>query len=168
MPDTVSLREHLESKIQAVIQSIVDFKSAIYSKFDAVYAKFDAVEKQTKIAFDASEKAREKAEIAQQGRNEMTNEFRGQLSDQAATLMPRKEVEGLINATNEKIESRFISLREEFGGRFDRIEQANATEKSRGDIGQGSSQGKESYTSRIITIISVLIALVLFIMRFVH
>ena len=49
-------------------------------------------------AFAAAEKAVTKAEEAQQRVNIGQNEFRGSLADQAATLMPRKEVEALFAA----------------------------------------------------------------------
>jgi hypothetical protein len=52
-----------------------------------------AQDKAVQIAMIASEKAVVKAEMAAEKRFEATNEFRGQLSDQAATFMPRNEAE---------------------------------------------------------------------------
>lgn len=62
----------------------------------AVKAALDAAEKAVAAALAASEKAVNKAELGQQRTNEGQNEFRGQLRDQAATLMPRAEVESLV------------------------------------------------------------------------
>ena len=50
----------------------------------------------TREALAASEKAVNKAEVAQQRVNESQNEFRLTLKDQASTLMPRTETEGLV------------------------------------------------------------------------
>jgi hypothetical protein len=60
--------------------------------------RFKGIESSTALSLAAAEKARDKAEEAQKAKNETTNEFRGQLSDQAATLMPRKESESAMNA----------------------------------------------------------------------
>ncbi len=56
--------------------------------FERVIAESNA---SVRSALDAAEKAVGKAEVAQQLHNAMANEFRGQLSDQAATFMPRAE-----------------------------------------------------------------------------
>lgn len=62
-----------------------------------------AQEKAVTAALIAAERAVNKAEAAQEKRNEATNEFRGQLSDQAANLMPRREAQVLIDALAEKV-----------------------------------------------------------------
>ena len=58
----------------------------------------------TASAFAASEKAIVKAENAQQEYNIRSNEFRGQLDDQAKMLMPRRETEQLISQVNSNME----------------------------------------------------------------
>ncbi len=50
-------------------------------------------EKAVNAALAAAKEAVNKAEAAQSDKNRMQNEFRGQLSDQATTFMPRKEAE---------------------------------------------------------------------------
>jgi hypothetical protein len=62
----------------------------------AVNAALAAAEKAVAAALAASEKAVNKAEIAQQRVNETQNEFRGTLSDQANSFMPRAETESLV------------------------------------------------------------------------
>lgn len=69
----------------------------------AVQAALAAQEKAVTAAFLASEKAIVKAEEAQKEYNTRSNEFRGQLDDQAKTLMPRNESIGLFNAIDEKL-----------------------------------------------------------------
>jgi hypothetical protein len=68
----------------------------------AVQAALVSQEKAVAAALDAAQRAVIKAEIAQEKRNEATNEFRGQLSDQAATLMPRAEAEQRLSALDAK------------------------------------------------------------------
>lgn len=70
-------------------------QAAFVAQDKAVQAAFTAQEKLTQAAFAASKEAIAKAEASQIGVNERGNEFRGQLADQAATLMPRKETEAL-------------------------------------------------------------------------
>jgi hypothetical protein len=78
------------------LKELVDERDRRYTE------KFDAQEKATALAlayqkeavtnaFTASEKAIVKAEEAQKAYNERSNEFRGQLDDQAKMLMPRTE-----------------------------------------------------------------------------
>ncbi len=63
-----------------------------------------AQDKAVQIAMIASEKAVVKAEVAAEKRFEATNEFRGQLADQALTFMPRVEAEQRIAALAEKLD----------------------------------------------------------------
>ena len=83
----------------------------------AVSAALVAAEKSVNTAFAASEKAVLKAEQAQKEYNERSNEFRGQLDDQAKTLMPRPETQNMFKAIEEKVsgvqnvaESKFLGL----------------------------------------------------------
>jgi hypothetical protein len=78
----------------------------------AVSAALAAQEKSTSASFTASEKAIGKAEAAQSDYNIRSNEFRGQLDDQAKTLMPRAEASVQFRSYDEKIEQ----LRTEIAG----------------------------------------------------
>jgi hypothetical protein len=71
----------------------------------AVSAALAASEKAVNAAFSASEKAVLKAEQAQKEYNERSNEFRGQLDDQAKTLMPRPETLQMFKSLEEKLAS---------------------------------------------------------------
>jgi hypothetical protein len=77
--------------------------AALAAQEKAVGAALAAQEKQTASSFLASEKAIVKAEDAQKDYNSRSNEFRGQLDDQAKTLMPRTEVNTMIRALEDKI-----------------------------------------------------------------
>lgn len=69
----------------------------------AMNAAFVAAEKAVEAALEATQKAIDKAEAADNKRFDSMNEFRGQLSDQAATLMPRAESLALHKRAQEDI-----------------------------------------------------------------
>lgn len=70
----------------------------------AVAAALVSQERMTTNAFASSEKAIQKAETSQTIYNERSNEFRGQLADQAKTLIPRTEAENHFQGYDEKLE----------------------------------------------------------------
>jgi hypothetical protein len=99
--------ELYESRFKSV-QVVIDERDRLYlSNFKAaetaVSAALAAAEKAVNAAFMASEKAVLKAEQAQKEYNERSNEFRGQLDDQAKTLMPRPETLTMFRALEEKL-----------------------------------------------------------------
>ena len=82
-----------------------------------------AQEKAVAAALQAAKEAVTKAEIAAEKRFDAVNEFRGQLSDQARSFMPRAESELQITALNEKIEN-IQGLLGSLGGRSEGISAA--------------------------------------------
>jgi tetrahydromethanopterin S-methyltransferase subunit G len=56
------------------------------------------------LQFNAMQTAVSKAEVATEKRFEGVNEFRGQLSDQSRTLMPRAETEVKFNSINARLD----------------------------------------------------------------
>ena len=71
----------------------------------AVNAALVSAKDAVAAALASQEKAGSKAEAAQQSYNERSNEFRGQLDDQAKRLMPREETMLLIRTIEDKMES---------------------------------------------------------------
>jgi hypothetical protein len=80
----------------------------------AVDAAFAAQKEAIAAALAAQEKAVTKAELAAERRFEGVNEFRGQLSDQAATFMSRAEALLQMQTNADKIDA--------LGSRMDRTE----------------------------------------------
>jgi hypothetical protein len=78
--------------------------------------RFDGQEKAVAAALQAAEKAVQKAETAAEKRFDSVNEFRGQLTDQAATFMPRLEAEQRIGQQAERLAG-LESRMERQGGR---------------------------------------------------
>jgi hypothetical protein len=102
-------QQRWEVSLRAFLEKIIEERDRLYdTRFKAaetaVSAALAAQEKATTAAFLASEKAVLKAENAQADYNSRSNEFRGQLDDQAKTLMPRLEVNTMMRGIEEKIE----------------------------------------------------------------
>jgi len=70
----------------------------------AIQAAFAANEKATAAALASAKEAVMKAEISADKRFESVNEFRGQLKDQAATLLPRTEYTSELLALHARME----------------------------------------------------------------
>jgi hypothetical protein len=112
------IRELFTAKIDAVV-ALMDERDRLYKERDesrrtAVDAALVAMDKQTRASFEASEKAIVKAEDSQREYNIRSNEFRGQLDDQAKTLLPRAEAGVLFKGLEEKIRSSDDSREKKF------------------------------------------------------
>ncbi len=102
-------RHQWEISIRDYLEQLINERDRLYDiRFraaeTAVTAALSAQEKATASAFSASEKAVLKAEDAQKDYNQRSNEFRGQLDDQAKTLMPRAEVQQIMKSVEEKLD----------------------------------------------------------------
>lgn len=73
-----------------------------------VNQRFDAVEKATAQAFENSQRAIDKADVATEKRFEGVNEFRAALADQAANFVTRAD----LTALTEKVDIQIKSLQE--------------------------------------------------------
>lgn len=106
-----TLRAHLERVLQEhdrrFLASMHEKDLRDQQRFDAQEkAVGDALagqEKSVTAALNAAERAVLKAETAAEKRFESINEFRGQLGDQAATLMPRQEATVLLDALGGRV-----------------------------------------------------------------
>jgi len=92
--------------------------------------RYVSQQREVLAALTSAEKAVTKAETAAEKRFESVNEFRGQLSDQANTFMPRPEGDIRINAVSEKIDVNAA-----------RISDIELRLSSRLDIDQGKTVG---------------------------
>jgi hypothetical protein len=112
------LKEFLIEKIESV-KTTADERDRRYED------RFTAIDEKTGLALSTSKEAVNKSEVAVEKRFDSVNEFRGTLSDQAATLLPRPEAAAKFAAYDEKLEDMkkdIIALREfrsEGSGRMD-------------------------------------------------
>lgn len=173
------LRELMQTRFQAIeiLNGERDrrYEQRFATAETAVSAALAAQEKAVNAAFLASEKAIIKAEDAQKENNSKTNEFRGQLSDQAATLMPRAETETRFKSVEEKIEdvktSLFKKIEDEAAARIgmatDNRNAINDLRISRSQV-EGRSLGTAAVIAYIIsavTVVGSIIGLVLALSR---
>jgi len=83
------------------LRSLLDERYATQTK--ALDAAFVASERAVQAALTSAEKAVTKAELASNARFESVNEFRAQLTDQAATFLSRVEAEARLAAQSERL-----------------------------------------------------------------
>ena len=174
-PETgIALREYLEHLLNARIigvEGLISERDRLYgARFEAagvaVNAALAAQEKAVSAAFLASEKAIIKAEDAQREYNVRSNEFRGQLDDQAKMLMPRAETMTMFRAMEERLESMRIFFNSQIENQRLSFEKAVELTKidimslreSRSEV-QGSHTSTREILSYVIASISILIAL---------
>jgi hypothetical protein len=102
-----TLKERMDTLKEFLISLITSndkrYQESFESQRQAVKDALAAQKELTTAAFNSSEKAIVKAEDAQRDYNQRSNEFRGQLDDQAQTLMPRTETNVLIAGLNDKL-----------------------------------------------------------------
>jgi hypothetical protein len=83
----------------------INMKTLIDANDKNYNQRFDSVIEATKNALSAADRAIIKAESATEKRFESINEFRGTLADQQHTLIPRSEVEVLIQGLSNRIKT---------------------------------------------------------------
>ena len=152
------IKELMQVKHDALVQ-VVDERDRLYDvRFraaeEAVGAALAAQEKGTNAAFAASEKAIVKAEDAQREYNIRSNEFRGQLDDQAKTLMPRPETISLFKNMDDKLSN----VRNEMNSRDDgALKDIISLRESRSES-SGRYIGVREVVAYVITLISIILA----------
>jgi hypothetical protein len=116
--NTANLRwqERLEASEKLTTSLFAEREKAMTTAFvaseKAVAAAFAASEKAVAAAFAASGEASVKYEAAQANYNIRSNEFRGQLDDQAKTLMPRSETDERFKAVDARFDAFRVSYEE--------------------------------------------------------
>lgn len=98
------LREHIHNQVEQINAALTAVEGRALLRHDSVTAEFGLRQK-------ASDAAVQKAEDAQKDVNERGNEFRGQLKDQNATMMPRLEAEALlkeVRSAQDKLDDKLV------------------------------------------------------------
>jgi hypothetical protein len=133
----------------------------------AVNAALAAQEKAVTSAFAASEKAIIKAEDAQREYNQRSNEFRGQLDDQAKLLIQRSEALGLFKAGDDKLETMRLFFDSKLESQRIAFEKSNETVlKEVGNLREsrsettGKSSGMNTLWGYLVAIAGIALALI--------
>jgi hypothetical protein len=148
------LKELMEEKVLG-LGAVLDERELRFNKViderDRRYEdRFTAMDEKTSLALTASEKAVSKAETATEKRFDSVNEFRGQLKDQANSLLPREEANSRFGAMQDRVEEmmkEIVLLREFRSSNF-------AMQSARDD---GTLQ-KRFDIKTLLTILSMLVA----------
>jgi hypothetical protein len=130
------LQAMLDERFQTQIKAT---DAAFAAQQKAMETAFIAADKAVQTALLSAEKAVTKAETAAEKRFEATNEFRGQLSDQAATFMPRSEADAIQQRNAERFEDL----------------------KARVDHSEGSGFGQAALFGWLVAGVSLLVTIVL-------
>jgi hypothetical protein len=134
----------VETLRQLVEQRFYDSDLRYQQRYDAQNKALDAAllaaEKAVQTALLAAKDAVDKAERAAEKRFESVNEFRAQLSDQAATFMPRLETEQRIG----QLADRNVDLQERLIAISQRIDQT-----------EGRVGGHQDSTRNLVTIVGL-------------
>lgn len=150
----VTVREFLE-RIMNERDSHYDTRFVTLEK--RIYEALAAQANAATLAFATSEKAVLKAEEAQKDYNTRSNEFRGQLDDQAKTLMPRSETVLLIKGLDTRLETNTAALEKRIDAM---LEEIKSLRESRSNLGgrseyQHESRQQDNWKTGIIVIIAV-------------
>lgn len=104
-PNGVPLREYIEGIIAAHDKR---YEQRFADSNTAINAALVAQEKAVGAALIAANAAVAKAETAAERRFEGQNEFRAQLTDQAATFVRRTEIDAIVKAMQDKADERLL------------------------------------------------------------
>lgn len=141
-----ALKQHLERLID---DERTLTNAQVTDQKEAVAAALAAQEKATAAALDAAQRATVKAETAAERRFEAQNEFRGQLSDQAATFLPRREYDQAHIALVDKVDALDKRITEQL-----------TVINSRLDLTQGRGSGTASTVAYVIAAVGVVATII--------
>jgi hypothetical protein len=117
-----NVRRHVAEQVSQIHASLLSADKLEQERLARASDGLRALKTQITIAAKASKEAINKAESAQKDYNVRSNEFRGQLSDQAKTLIPRREVETLLTALSDRYEAVIKSVTDKVDANTLRIE----------------------------------------------
>lgn len=136
---------------------------ALTAQQTAMRTALEAAEKAVNTALVSAEKAVTKAEVAADKRFEAMNEFRGQLADQAATLISRSEAEVRIQALAEKLETsmrQMESWRNETTSRLDVAQGNNSGSSEERNDRRMSNSGIAALVGAVVGVLGIVLAIV--------
>lgn len=151
----------------AALKTLMDERDKRYqerfeNQREALRLALDAQNKFHDSIFKMSQEAIAKAEDAQKEYNVRSNEFRGQLDDQAKTLMPRSESLGLHQAHRDRVDQ----VREESRLLMDGLRGELVTvQKTMSQIVGTKSGRSEFSTPLLMAIVSVVVGLAVFLIQ---
>ena len=153
------LRNLMNAKLTS-FEKLMDERNDWYGERDkdrqiSVDKALTAAKELSNQASTASKEAITKNETAQHEYNLRSNEFRGQLDDQAKRLIARTEVEALLKAIQERFEAAARNLQE----KIDMNDREIRAVRENVGTGSGKSQGAEAMWGKVVEVVKLAIAL---------
>ena len=106
---TTAMNAAFAASEKAVSVALAAAEKAVNDRAEAqermFHERLEQYRHEVELAFTASDRAITKAELATEKRFESVNEFRAQLSDQAARFMPRGETESMVSAVRGELDN---------------------------------------------------------------
>ena len=99
------LRDHIVQEITRITAALKSASELEAERFGSAKAEVASLRREQQLVFEAQKEAVSKAEDAQKEVNLRGNEYRGQLKDQNAMMMPRREAEARFEQLAEQIAS---------------------------------------------------------------
>jgi hypothetical protein len=144
-----NLKAFIMSRIEDVSHANEEKFAAVHEKFASTALALDAAmvaqEKAVAAAMEASGKAVDKAEIANEKRFESVNEFRAQQGDIIAQFLTRNE----YSAAHQTVVDAVTELRSQLDGLSGTVVPRNETEAWRGALASKLDDGVRGLTERI-------------------
>lgn len=159
------LRAYVDGKVETLGAQIVAAEKYGIERANKLTAMIEANTREARIVQAATQAAVEKAEQAQLRVNESQNEFRGQLSDQAGTLMPRKESEARHEESAHQIDglrADIAQLRTELAVGPPGLSELSRTTLHR----EGRDEARQATQTQQLTLLGVLAAIALVVVDF--
>lgn len=147
--ETTAMTHTLMDRLEQLSAKVDGLDRLTEAKFVTIRTLIESQADKVALALTASDKAVSKAEGANEKRFEGVNEFRGQLADQAQTLMPRTEAVALNSSLSARIDASLVGL------------DSSLTDlKSRLDRAEGKSGGYSAGAGALIAGIGVIATLI--------
>jgi len=156
------LREHIHNQVSQIQAALLSANALEEERFERAKDEVEALRRANTLVQEGQKEAVIKAENAQKEVNVRGNQFRAQLADQAASLMPRKEVEAMVGEIRKRVDE--MLPRETFDTSVGSLESRITSNTSRLDrsrgIGEGvnDARGRSQFTTS--TLISVAVVVV--------
>ncbi len=126
------LREHIANQISQIQAALTSADKLEIQRVKTAEESTEGLRREMNLITTAAQEAIKKAEDAQKDVNSKSNEFRGQLSDQASTFMPRRESESRSLELDRRIEEGRTERERLLSGVNDRISTLERGESGRG------------------------------------
>ena len=153
----VDLRRALDERYETQSKAT---EAAFTAQQTAMTTALAAAERAVATALLSAEKAVGKAEVASERRFESVNEFRAQLTDQAATFIRRDEADSRFRAITDKFDSESSRANSRINEIATGMNELELRLTSRLDLNKGSASGIADQSTRAIAVVGLILVVI--------